>query len=349
MMKEKKAISILVAEDSPTQRQFLLALLQEAGGFDVVGVAVDGLEAVRETERLSPDIVLMDCHMPLASGIEATRMIMEKFPTPIVIVSSTLTREEIAGTFDAIKSGALAFLPKPTFENLVCDTTHSTMIQTLRLMAEVKVVGRRVRSGPSPRALQLRHKGKTDMIAVGGSTGAPSAIADILSVVASRRVAPLLIVQHMAAGFVEGFARWLTDTTKFPVSVGSHGIIATPGHAYLSPDNRHMGVDSARRIVLSDGPPEEGFRPSVNFLFRSVSEHFGSSSIGVLLTGMGRDGAAGLLALRRAGGMTFAQDEASCVVFGMPREAIALGAAQHILPPNAIGKAVSEMSENVGA
>ena len=230
MTERSKPISILVAEDSATQRQFLLSLLEEAGGFDIVGVAADGLEAVEATGRLRPDIVLMDCHMPHASGIEATRVIMDKFPTPIVIVSSTLTREEIDRTFEAIKCGALAFLPKPTMAAFESEPDGEPLIQTLRLMAEVKVVGRRVRPALPKRSSQVPQPGQIGVIGVGGSTGAPGVIAEILSGVATISTAPILIVQHMAQGFVEGFAQWLSNTTRFPVGVGAQGTAVQPGH-----------------------------------------------------------------------------------------------------------------------
>lgn len=351
MTERTKPISVLIVEDSRTQREFLLSLLEEAGGFEIIGVAVDGVEAVEETGRLRPDIILMDCHMPRATGIEATRIIMERFPTPIVIVSSTLAREEIEQTFDAIKCGALAFLPKPTLRALEGDTDPDgdSLIQTLRLMAEVKVVGRRVKASAVARPARVLAPAGIRLIGVGGSTGAPGVIADILAALSTTPTPPILIVQHMANGFVEGFARWLSSATRIPVSVASQGMSLVPGHAYLCPDNHHMGLSAGGRIALSDGAPEEGFRPSANFLFRSISEHCGGSATGVLLTGMGRDGATGLLALRRAGGVTIVQDEASCVVFGMPREAIAVGAAQHVLPPNEIARVITEMTAQARA
>jgi two-component system chemotaxis response regulator CheB len=216
-------------------------------------------------------------------------------------------------------------------------------------MAEVKVVGRRVKPAVPKRPPQVSKPGEIGMIGVGGSTGAPGVIAEILSGVATKSTAPILIVQHMARGFVEGFAQWLSNTTHFPVTVGAQGTTVQPGHAYLCPDDRHMGVDAGGRIVLSDTAPEEGFRPSANFLFRSISQSFGRGAMGVLLTGMGRDGAAGLLALRQAGGLTVAQDEASCVVYGMPREAVALGAVQHVLPPVEIARVIAGISTHARA
>jgi two-component system chemotaxis response regulator CheB len=341
---EGKRISVLIAEDSPTQRESLLAILEEAGEFDVVGIARDGHEALSSTERLRPDIVLMDCHMPKANGFEATRLIMQQCPTPIVMVSGTLSQGEIEQTFEAIKSGALAFLVKPGLEDTPADVKNREALkQTLRLMSEVRVVGRRSlpkRGRPSSSALPHMERARK-VIAIAGSTGAPGVIADILSAVSPGPPVPVLIVQHMASGFVPGFARWLSSAVGFPVKVAEHGMSPVAGEAYLAPDGRHMGLDRRGRIALSDAPPEEGFRPSANFLFRSVAQSGGASTLGVLLTGMGRDGAAGLLAMRRAGATTIAQDEASCVVFGMPREAIALGAAEYVMPPSDIGRALA--------
>jgi len=342
-----KTISVLIAEDSPTQRATLAMMLEEAGGFAIAGMAHDGVEAVTATERLRPDIVLMDCYMPRANGFEATASIMEKCPTPIVMVSSAGSQDEMAHTFDAIKNGALAFLAKPSFGESAEETAgRDALIQTLRLMSEVKVVGRRrvPRRQPAPHNAGREVK----LIAIAGSTGAPGVVADILSGAGRRAMPPILIVQHMARGFVGGFARWLTDHVKFPVRIAEHGMMPISGEAYLAPDDRHIGLDPSGRIALSAGPAEEGFRPSANFLFRSVAAVTGASALGVLLSGMGRDGASGLTALRQTGATTIVQDEASCVVFGMPREAIALGAAEHILTPSEIARMLASIADHVG-
>jgi len=344
-------ISVLIAEDSPTQREVLIFMLEEAGGFRVVGTARDGVEVVSAAERLHPDIILMDCHMPNANGFEATQAIMHKCPTPIVMVSSTLAPDEVEHTFDAIKNGALAFLAKPSLDDTPEESkSREALFQTLRLMSEVKVVGRRGMARKKfPTSARLPAVDRTTkLIAIAGSTGAPGVIAEILSAAAERSMAPILIVQHMAAGFVAGFARWLSGSVGFPVKVAEQGMLPAPGEAYLAPDNLHMGLDSLGRIVLSGDAPEEGFRPSANFLFRSVAKSAGPSALGVLLTGMGRDGATGLLALRQAGAMTIAQNEASCVVFGMPREAIAVGAAKYVLSPTEVARVLASTANNFG-
>jgi two-component system chemotaxis response regulator CheB len=186
------------------------------------------------------------------------------------------------------------------------------------------------------------------LIAIAGSTGAPGVVAEILSGAGGRRMPPILIVQHMARGFVGGFARWLADHAKFPVRLAEQGMMPANGEAYVAPDDRHLGLDRSGRIALSAAPSEEGFRPSGNFLFRSVAAVTGASALGVLLSGMGRDGASGLMALRQVGATTIAQDEGSCVVFGMPREAIALGAAEHILAPPDIARMLASTAGHVG-
>jgi len=342
-----KTISVLIAEDSPTQREILAMMLEEAGGFEIAGMAHDGVEAVEATERLRPDIVLMDCYMPRANGFEATATIMERCPTPIVMVSSAHSQDEMSHTFESIKNGALAFLAKPTFGNSAEDDAgRHALIQTLRLMSDVKVVGRRkiVRKEPAPRNAGREVK----LIAIAGSTGAPGVVAEILAGLGGRHAPPILIVQHMAKGFVGGFARWLADTVKFPVHLAAQGMTPVHGQAYLAPDDRHLGLDPWGRIALSAAPAEEGFRPSGNFLFRSVAGVTGASALGVLLSGMGRDGATGLMALRQVGATTIAQDEGSCVVFGMPREAIALGAAEHVLSPPEIARMLASSANGVG-
>lgn len=337
MSGEQQKIRVLLVEDSPVQMQLLTFILEEAGEFDIVGTAADGVEAVERTGALRPDIVLMDCHMPRANGIEATQRIMERFPTPIVIVSASLQPDDVQLTFEAIKSGALAVMSKPpAFSSPDHERQKAEMLTTLRLMAEVKVVGRRIVKRPE---LVFTQKApavspyRMDILAIAGSTGAPSVIADILTKAAPALNCPVLIVQHIARGFIAGFGGWLAQKSGLAVTLPMDGAPALPRHVYLAPDDAHMGIDRDGRIRLSNSPPEDGFQPSASHLFRSVAKAYGAHAMGVLLTGMGRDGASGLLDMQNAHGLTAVQDEASCIVFGMPREAIRLGAAQHVLSP----------------
>lgn len=341
-------IRVLVAEDSIVQREVLVHLLEQAGGFKVVGTARDGEEAVAETARLKPDIILMDCFMPRLSGTEATKRIMEESPTPIVLVSATESVADVAFALNSMRAGALAALPKPSGTDDPADALRvRELVRTLRLMSEVRVIRRRpMRPAPAPpRPAPATAPGAPlrgmRIIAIAGSTGAPGVIADLLTGLAPLVTVPIVIVQHLAHGFADGFALWLAQRSGLRVKVADAGMSAEPGLALVAPDHAHMAIDPALRVRLSDEPAEEGFQPSANHLFRSVARSFGANAIGILLTGMGRDGAEGLLEMRKAGALTIAQDEESSVVFGMPGTAVRLGAALHVLPPAAMVRLVA--------
>ncbi len=333
-----RLIRVLIAEDSRTQSTMLAMILEVSGGFDLVGIAPDGVAAVDMAVALRPDIILMDCHMPRANGFEAARRIMESCPTPIVMISSTASETELVYSFEAVKVGALTFLGKPgSFDAPEHEEQRQTLVNTLRIMSEVKVV-RRVQTQMRERIVRER-EGDTvpKLYAIAGSTGAPGVLVDILSACV-RPAAPVLVVQHMARGFVEGFAKWMESLLHFPIAVAQQGERTRSGQVYLAPDDLHLGIDPHGRIQLASAPPEEGFRPSADYLFRSVAAAYGHQAMGILLSGMGRDGAMGLKAIRDAGGTTAVQDEASSVVFGMPGVAVALGAARYVLPPAGLAR-----------
>jgi two-component system chemotaxis response regulator CheB len=342
-------IRVLIVEDSPVQRDFLIYLLEQEGDFTVVGTAADGTEVLPKIERLRPDIVLMDCHMPRMHGVEATRLIMQQCPTPIVLASASLLTHEVEFTFDGIKHGALAVVQKPTALGAPShDELAADLRRTLRLMAEVKVVRRwPKRHAPRPRRECEATTGvlaRPEVIAIAGSTGAPGVLAEILAPLDVRRTPPILVVQHLVHGFVEGMAHWLDGSTALAVEIARHDAVAEAGSVYVAPDHSHLAISAAGRIQLASGPPEDGFRPSATHLFRSVARAYGRRSLGILLSGMGRDGAAGLEEMHTAGAATVAQDQASCVVFGMPGEAVRLGAAGHVLSPAAIAQLLSSLA-----
>lgn len=342
-------IRVLLVEDSPSQRCFLRSLLERTGDFRVIGEAQDGEEALRLTKRLRPDILLMDCYMPRVDGLEATHQIMEQCPAPIVLTSARLAPREAEISFEAMRLGALAVVAKPTAAGAPDhDATTAKLLRTLRLMSEVKVVGRRIHRSPPPETATTSAPAAparpVEITAIGGSTGAPGVIADILAQLDPAKVSPVLIVQHITEGFSQGFASWLDGKTGLKVCIGAPLMHVEAGHAYIAPDGMQMGVSRSGTIQLTDAPPENGFRPSVSYLFRSVATSYGSRSLGVLLTGMGCDGASGLLAIRQAGGQTIAQSEDSCVVYGMPRAAVQLGAAREILSPNMIARVINTLS-----
>lgn len=346
-------IKVLIVEDSPVVREFLVHILNADPDIQVVGTAHDGEEAIEAVRRMQPDVITMDIHMPRMDGLEATRRIMETHPTPIVIVSGSTSAHEVATTFDALEAGALATLPRPAgIGHPDYAATAKELVQTVKLMAEVKVVRRwprlrREAAATSPVKTELkRAQAKVEVIAIGASTGGPPALHTIISALPRDFPAPVLIVQHMAAGFIRGFADWLAQSSRLPVQLATHGETMLPGHIYLAPDECQMIVARGGKISLTRDAPENGMRPSVSYLFRSVADVYGSHAVAGLLTGMGRDGADELKVLRDKGAITFAQDKDSSVVHGMPGEAIKLGAATLVLPPEKIAAVLTSLANN---
>jgi len=338
-------ISVLVVEDSRVEQEVLLHILRSDPDLRIVATASDGVEAVEMVARHRPDVVTMDLVMPRMSGIEATRRIMETTPVPVVVVSGNWGCEDVARASEAFAAGALAGVRKPRGPDASdYDELRGHLLRTLHQMAGVKVVRRWRRkhpegngNGAAKTALVDRPREGLKVVAVGVSTGGPPALEAMLSRLPASFPLPILIVQHIAEGFVDGLTEWLRRSTRLGVQLAENGRIARGGQVYLAPDGVHMGLDAAGRIVLERSAPEHSQRPSASYLFRSVAAACGGRAIGALLTGMGRDGAQELRALRDRGAITVAQNAESCVVFGMPGEAIRLEAARHVLPPEGIG------------
>jgi len=335
-------IKVLIVEDSPTMQQLLAYSISVDPELEVVGFAEDGEEAIDAVREFHPDVIAMDWHMPKLDGLQATRIIMETNPTPIVIVSGSFLAKDVASSFSTIEAGALAIVKKPpSIDHPAYKKEAQALIQTLKLMSEVKLVKRIAHSKkrePDELAIgkNTNKESEIKVIAMGASTGGPLVLQKILSGLPKNIQVPILIVQHIAQGFTEGFVEWLNNTTNFPLHIATHGEYPLPGHGYIAPDNFHMGVERGPRIVLSNHELENGLRPSVAYLFRTTSLAFGSGAIGVLLTGMGRDGAEELKTMKENGAITIVQDEESSVVHGMPGEAIKLKAAKYILSPEDI-------------
>jgi len=346
-------IEVLVVDDSPVAREFLVYLLDSDPGIRVVGTVTNGKQAIEALKEKKPDVITMDIHMPEMDGFEATRRIMETSPTPIVIVTAAENPREVGISFRAIEAGALAVVPRPQgLGHPEFESDASELIRTVKLMSEIKVVRRWNRSRTAPPAPAVRqldvngHTSEIQVVAIGASTGGPIALQTILSRLPRDFAAPALIVQHMAPGFTRGFVDWLNHDARVPVRLAAHGEALLAGHAYVAPDGFQMGVNVTGRIALSHDAPEYGLRPSVSFLFRSLAEVYGRRSVGVLLTGMGKDGAAELQSMKQRGAITFAQDEESSVVHGMPGEAIKLEAATYVLPPDKIAAALQSLVKN---
>jgi two-component system chemotaxis response regulator CheB len=345
-------INVLVVEDSPVAREFLVGLLRADPAVRVVGTAGNGEEALAMVEHCRPDVVTMDIHMPKMDGLEATRRMMETHPVPIVVVSGSHAPKEVAATFRVMEAGALAVLPRPTGHG---HPDHEAMarefVQTVKLMSEVKVVRRWTRTHRTTaettvreRPLTTRAPSDVKLIAIGASTGGPVVIQTILSGLPQGFSVPIVIVQHMVADFIPGFTEWLDQTCRRPVHVAKHGEPVLPGHTYTAPGGCQMKVDAGGRIALTRDEPENGHRPSVSYLFRSVAQAFGNRAVGVLLSGMGKDGAEELRLMREQGATTIAQDKESSIVHGMPGEAIQLDAAAYVLPPDKISAALTSLA-----
>jgi len=330
-------IRILIVDDSATQRQLLRQVLGGEPEFEVVGEAADGLEAVELSHRLEPDLVTMDIQMPRMNGYEAIRRIMAESPRPIVVLTSSMSDRELGISFKALEHGALMVLSKPNSLSEP-DEALQRLREQLKAMAEVKVVGRRrdlTQSRPAPPPPRPRVAGpsrsKVELICLGASTGGPPALQAILQGLSPADTPPIAVVQHMNPGFVKSLASWLESTTGFQVKPAASGELLLPGKVLLASEGKHLMVTRGGRANQVAGEPEDGHCPSVTTFFRSAAA-FGPAAVGVLLTGMGRDGAQGLFEMRQAGAKTIAQDKETSVVWGMPGEAVALGAASEVLP-----------------
>jgi two-component system chemotaxis response regulator CheB len=334
-------IRALVVEDSVTVRRYLVDVLRASSELEVVAEAQDGKQAIELCERLRPDVVTLDMMLPSLSGLAATEYIMAFCPTPIVIVSGSTNRGEVFKTYEALAAGAVDVLEKPlgdTFDG----RWERRFVETVKLVSRVKVITHpraRLRAATRdcvrPVACPPREPNRAyRCVAICVSTGGPQALATLLHQLPADFPLPLLIVMHISPGFGEAFASWLNDQSPIPVSAAIDGEALPPcgtPRVVLAPPDHHLIVRGGR-LRLTRDPEVHSCRPAVDLLFQSVAHEIGEGAIAVLLTGMGRDGARGLLTVRNAGGMTLAQDEATSVVFGMPREAIQIGAAERVLP-----------------
>ena len=338
-------IRVLLVEDSVVQREILRRILSGDSTFTIVGEARNGNEAVRMAEELRPDVVLMDIHMPDMNGVEATREIMKRCPVPIVIASATLKKHDMDMGLEALNAGAVTVIAKPAGAILL----HLDKIS--RKLREELLAASKVKLKPATPATGLKRslaKGARptaaiDVIGMCTSTGGPPVLIEILAALPKPFVIPILLVQHITQGFEDSFARWLSEKTGQSVGMAVSGQRLSSG-IWMSPTGKHLLLANAKALDLPAAKPTEIHCPSGNPLFASLAKHFGARAAGILLTGMGDDGAKGLLELKQAGGTTVIQDEASSFIWGMPKAGRDLQAANYEMNPQEIAQLMTDMN-----
>lgn len=360
------SLRILIVDDSTLMRHVLRQLLESDPEIRVVGEAGDGRQALALVAELKPDLIILDVQMPVMDGVETTRQIMAYHPTPILVLTATLSNRDVDITFEMLGAGALDVMEKPLLGNPVAlERARQALVHKVRLLSRVRVVthlrGRRkCRAKPQPveegdqaeprtaplatrrQNLVIEPEARPDLcpvVVIGASTGGPRVVRQILTNLPADFPAAVIVVQHIADGFSAGMVEWLAQSVPLRVLLATEGMRIRPGHVLVAPDRYDLLVQPDGTIHMS-GLPLLIQRPAIDIVMQSVAEVCAERAVGVLLTGMGRDGAIGMQAIRRAGGYAIAQDGASCAIFGMPRAAIELGAIDVVLPPQQIAAAL---------
>jgi two-component system chemotaxis response regulator CheB len=328
-------IKVLIVDDSATERDLLKHILESEQDIEVVACAKNGKEAIELNARLKPDLITMDIEMPIMNGLEATRIIMSENPIPIVIISGKLNDVDSDAAFQALEAGAVSLIAKPINIAAGFETIKRNIIDIVHSMSEIKVITRRFN-----KKISIEHKEKKitsavyEIVAIGASVGGPQALKLIFSQLPPDFPLPIVVVQHMTKGFMTGFTTWLNNHTQFTVKDAVHHELLKKGVIYFAADDHHLTIERKEeglRAVLMSGSSVSGFCPSITVLLQSVATVCGKNAIGILLTGMGHDGAQGLLELKKSQGHTIIQDEKSAVVFGMGGVAQSLGAVDRVV------------------
>jgi two-component system chemotaxis response regulator CheB len=340
-------IKVLIIDDSRSVLDLLRYILNADPQIEVIGTAENGIQALKFLEKNRPDVITMDMDMPEMDGLETTRIIMETDPIPIIVVTASWSPSELRKTYRATEVGAVGIMNKPRgFGHPDHQRTALELISTVKAMSEVRLVKRWSKTFHSKEKQGSEEKGikqikkAVRMVAVGASTGGPPVIQKILLRLPKDLPVPILVVQHMSKGFLVGFIDWLVISTGHKIYVATHHAKAAAGCIYVAPDDFQLGISSNGIIELSENSPGNDYCPSVSHLFKSVAKSYGSEALGILLTGMGKDGAIELKLLKDQGAITIAQDQESSVIYGMPGEAKKIGAANFILSPVEIAATV---------
>lgn len=325
-----KKLRVLVVDDSAFMRKIIADIINSDPLLEVVGTAVDGIDALEKIAKLKPDVITLDVNMPRMDGLTTLKHIMERNPLPVVMLSN-VTQEGAEITFKALKMGAIDYVPKPSGElSLDIHKIKTEIIDKIKNAANAKITIHEHKT-QTVSTVKRPQKFKQKIITIGASTGGPPAIEDILLQLPAN-VPPILIVQHMPVGFTKLFAQRLNSLTNFTVKEAEEGDAIVPGQALIAPGGHHMIVTKEGKIHLDDGPPLHSVKPAVDPMMETAAEVYKAETIGIILTGMGRDGALGMKRIKKFGGTTIAQDESTCTVFGMPKAAIEEGCVDKVLP-----------------
>ncbi|WP_457108363.1 chemotaxis-specific protein-glutamate methyltransferase CheB [Methylobacterium sp. P5_C11] len=333
-------VRVMLVEDSLVVRELLRHIVSRDPRLELVAAVASGEEALDKLRTVRPDVISMDIRLPGIDGLETTRRIMAEFPTPIVVVADSVEDSSLRISMNALRAGALSVVEKPVA------TTHAgyegvagAICTQLRIMAQVPVIRRRpigtewAGRVAAPQAAPVELPGQApSLLGIAASTGGPPALARVIGALPKDFPLPVLVVQHMGAAFMDGFASWLDSVVTLPVALARDGERTEPGRVYVAPGDRHLEIGSGRILRVIDSAPVSGQRPAATVLFRAMARQSGASGIGVLLTGMGEDGAVGLADMQKAGAQTVAEHESTAVVYGMPAAAVRLGAARAVLP-----------------
>ncbi|MGM0568829.1 MAG: chemotaxis-specific protein-glutamate methyltransferase CheB [Elusimicrobiota bacterium] len=344
-----KKIRVLVVDDSPTVRSLIEMHLKGNDEIEVVGVAGDGMDAVEKASALKPDVITMDIDMPFMNGFEAIKKIMADFPVPILVISSSAFSRGGRFIFKALELGALEVIEKPKMDSGGdSERFRKKLIREIKTLSKARIA---LRAGLKKRNA-AKKKGKVPSekfahVGIVSSTGGPGVLRSLLAEIPGDFPGCIFVVQHISSGFTESFIKWLNGGTALDVIEARERIKIKKGMIYVAKEKQHMVVSRYGRIELDDSPKRNGFRPSGDVLFESMSEAFGPQNIGVVLSGMGCDGAAGLKALKEAGGKVIAQDPEKCVLSSMPSAVVKSGVADSVVSPDEIAGDIIKIAEEV--
>lgn len=346
---DSNKIKVLLVDDSPLVLTLLKRILESSPNIEIVGTASNGKEALDLIPRVQPTLISTDLHMPVMDGLQFTREVMAKYPRPILVVSVSVA-EGSSNVFRLLEAGAVDVFPKPRgVTNHESSEFAREFIQKIKILSGVRVFRRPLKAITAPRPLpsppietSVFTEAPLRIVVIGASTGGPQALQTILTMLPAHFPVPVICVQHIADGFLPGLVEWLEPQCRVKVTIAHPDGVPLPGTVFFAPEDAHLKFDQKGRFVRSIEPLVNGHRPSVTATMKSAAASYGNGVIGMLLTGMGNDGAEGMLAIVQAGGVTIAQDESSSIVFGMPKQAIELGAATYVMPLEKIADALAQ-------